>query len=98
MEQMQVPEEMIVHLDFSAPELPKSASILSPVVFQDGDSYCCLLGKDPSVGIFGCASTPLGAVLDWENALNQRLQSAQANDKLAQYAKDMLAVNRKDIW
>jgi hypothetical protein len=51
MEQMQIPEDMKVDVDYDTVDLPDSAKILEPVVFKEGDSYYCLPGPDPQTGI-----------------------------------------------
>lgn len=99
MEQMNIPEDQRIVIDLSAPGMPKSAGELLPVVFQEEDSYCCLLGADPTVGIFGCGDTPEAAVKDWAADLKRRLDSPSLeDDETALYARDVLKANPNDVW
>lgn len=67
MEQMNIPSELIVDFDYRHAD--KIIQVLKPVIWKDGDSYCCLLGPDPSIGIFGCGDTPEDATEDWQDSL-----------------------------
>jgi hypothetical protein len=97
MEQMKVPEEMVVHIDSSDLNIPGSVNALQPVVFHDGNSYCCLLGPDPQAGIFGCGSTVIDALQDWDNHLKERLSSSDENDEVAQYVNDTMNASKNKI-
>jgi hypothetical protein len=75
-----------VAIDFQQEWVPAKAKKLRPQVFLDGDSYCCIFGPDPVVGIFGCGQTPQQAVLDWENDLKQRMEKLTEGDDAAHHA------------
>jgi len=68
-------------------ELQGMAKLLQPIVFKDGDSYCCLFGSDPQAGIFGCGDTAIDAVEDWNKNLQDHLTSADENDELVKFVK-----------
>jgi hypothetical protein len=87
MKQMQVPEEMRVNIDFNEDDLPLSVIRFHPVVFRDGDSYCCLLGPNPSEGVFGCGKTAKEALLDWDINLQERIKEGNDNDEVTAYVK-----------
>lgn len=98
MEQMKIPESMIVRINYEEKELPSSVRELRPVVFKDGESYCCLLGPDPQEGIFGCGNTEKEALNDWKSSLEMRIDNLKEDDEVAQYVKDRLNASNKKIW
>ena len=72
MKQLDVPDEKKVDINFESKELPEAARVLMPLVFRDGDSYCCVLGPDPHEGVFGSGKTPMNALKDWDRNLQKR--------------------------
>lgn len=72
-------------------KLEGAAAALKPVVFHEGNAYCCILGPDPVEGVFGCGDTPAEAVADWDETLQLRLKEAGADDPLVTYVKQVLA-------
>jgi hypothetical protein len=98
MEQMNVPEESKVIMDFERREIPRNARELQPLVFKEGDSYCCVLGADPERGIMGCGNTPIESVQDWDDQLVRYLHLAGSDDELALYIRDVLNADKKDVW
>ena len=83
MKQLDVPSEMKVSIDFANNKVPESARTFQPVLFKDGDSYCCVLGPDPQEGVFGCGDTPIEALKDWDKSLRQRMKDHDKNDEVA---------------
>jgi len=75
-----------VKVDFDQEGIPKKAKKLQPQVFKDGDSYCCLFGPDPEVGIYGCGDTPQAALIDWEKDLEKRMARITEGDDAAHHA------------
>jgi len=98
MEQMNVDESLKVDVDFSEEVLPKSAKKLQPMVWKDGDTFCCLLGSDPQSGIFGRGETPLLAIVDWDSRLTTRLAEASEDDEVVQYVKDVYKADDTEVW
>ncbi|MDQ0965387.1 hypothetical protein QFZ20_000790 [Flavobacterium sp. W4I14] len=98
MEQMNVEDSVKVKIDFSKKELPKSAQKLRPLVWKDGDSFCCLLGPDPKVGVFGCGDSPLTAIVDWDTHLGNRLAGPSQEDEVIQYVKDVYKADNTEVW
>ncbi len=90
MEQMKIPQEMKVDIDFERPGIPYTAEVLQPVLFKDTNRYCCILGPDPQAGIFGCGQTPEEALQDWDKQLTQRIEQARPDDKLLLFVNDFL--------
>ena len=85
MKQLDVPSEMKVNIDFADNKIPESVKTLQPLLFKDGDSYCCVLGPDPQEGVFGCGKTPIEALKDWDKSLKQRMKVKDKNDEVALY-------------
>ena len=83
MKQLEVPSEMKVDIDFDDKKVPESARTFQPVLFKDGDSYCCVLGPDPQQGVFGCGKTPIAALKDWDKSLKQRMKANDKNDEVS---------------
>lgn len=86
-ETMKIDPSAVVQPDF---ELPRAADVLQPVLFQESNQYCCLLGPDPQAGVFGCGTTAQEAVNDWEQHLKDRVNNAGKSDKLAGQIVDEL--------
>jgi hypothetical protein len=87
MKQMDVPEEMKVEYNLDDWQVPVSAKILQPVLFKDGDSYCCVLGPDPTEGILGCGPTPDLALQDWDVHVRELLDAGNAAGDVAEFIR-----------
>jgi hypothetical protein len=89
MEQMNIPKDQIVQVEYLG-----ASEVLKPVVFKEGDSYCCLLGPDPQAGVFGCGDTPMEALSDWDANLQARLRSADPSDPVVKYVREVVDKSR----
>ena len=98
MKQMNVDPESLVNIDFTTPETERTLKILQPVVYKDGDAFGCLLGEDPTVGIFGCGNSADEAISDWKDNLKSRINEHQENDELADFVIDSLSITKDDVW
>jgi len=49
-------------------------SMLKPKIYPDGDMWCCLYGEDIVSGVVGFGSTPLKAILDFNNSFNEKIK------------------------
>src|SRR5688572_2097420 len=98
MKQMDVPQEMKVSINYEDKNLPPAVRTLRPVVFKEGDSFCCLLGPDPQEGVVGCGNTKEEALTDWEANMRKRIIYHRPGDELAQYIEDSLNSSGKDFW
>lgn len=98
MEQMNIEESMKVDIDFTGAALPKSAKKLEPFVWKDGDDFYCLLGPDPTVGIFGSGDSPLRAIVDWDTNLTRRLAAPIEDDQVIEYVKDVYKADNTEVW
>lgn len=86
MKQLAIDPKLVVDV-----ELTVSASLLKPVVFKEGDIYCCILGINPLEGVFGCGGTPGEAVADWDETLQLRLAESHEGDEVVGYVKEVLS-------
>jgi hypothetical protein len=66
------------------------AELMKPVVFSEGNMFCCLLGHDPQTGVMGCGDTPELALSDWDRRLKQHLATHTDDDYIVQYVKHLL--------
>jgi hypothetical protein len=96
MHQMTVDPAMKVNLDLLG-DVPETAKALQPVLFVEGDAYCCVLGPDPQEGVFGCGPTPEAALLDWDSHLQERRETSGVHDAVAQYIEDSLGTGDKNF-
>ncbi len=96
MEQMKIPKEMVV--SYEASFLPKRARILHPIIFHDGNAFCCLLGPDPESGIFGCGGTKEDAVKDWDHQLRLRIDNFDGSDETTLFAINSLKATGDPEW
>jgi hypothetical protein len=85
MKQLNVPDEMKVDIDFTDNHVPDSVKTFQPVLFKDGNAYCCVLGPDPQQGVFGCGETPLAALKDWDKNFQQRKEVNDKDDEVSLY-------------
>src|SRR3954468_17574205 len=98
MEQMNVPEDWKVTVNFDDPVLPASIKTFRPLVYQEGEAVCCVLGPDPQEGIFGCGTTVDEAMRDWDEHLQDRIQYHKEDDEVARFISDTLKADVKKIW
>lgn len=98
MEQMNVDEIRKVKIDFEHEDLPQDAKELQPLVFKEGDSYCCLLGPDRTKGILGYGDSPRAAIADWSVKLQERIKIKNEDDEVANFVRDTLNTSNEDVW
>lgn len=98
MEQMKIPPDKIITIDFESKELSTEVRELRPVVFHENGSFCCLLGPDLKVGILGIGNSPETAIKDWQDKLRDRLRLAKSEDEIAAYVRDSLNASNKKVW
>lgn len=79
----------LVKLDYNAPELPKSVRRTQPLLFRDGDSFCCVLGPDPQAGIFGCGQTVEAALVDFDSSYRKLLDHPRPGDEVSDYIQSV---------
>ncbi|WP_134089951.1 hypothetical protein [Olivibacter sp. XZL3] len=98
MEQMRIPQEMIVPFNYESQDLPRSVKELRPVIFQDGNDFCCVLGPDTRKGIFACGLSPQEALKNWQHNLDERIKNHPDDDEVAAYIIDALNASNKKVW
>jgi len=98
MKQMNIEEEKKIKIDFAMDGLPKSIKVFEPLLFLEGDVFCCVLGPNPQDGIYGRGDTEKEALLEWDKNLKDRIKSKDPNDSVAQYVIDTLNTSVKDVW
>jgi predicted DNA-binding antitoxin AbrB/MazE fold protein len=98
MKQMQIDPAKIVDIDFTTPETKQTLKTLQPVVFKEGEAYCCHLGEDHTNGIMGRGNSPDEAINDWEKSLQKRIDEHDENDELAEFVIDSLKISKDDVW
>jgi len=97
MRQLEVPDELKVAIDMNDKDIPDSAKTFQPVLFKDGDSFCCVLGPDPQEGVVGCGQTPVDALKDWDKNLQERKTVTDKNDEVALYIQRVIDPSANEI-
>jgi len=97
MRQIEVPDELKVAIDMNDKDIPDSAKTFQPVLFKDGDSFCCVLGPDPREGVVGCGQTPVDALKDWDKNLQERKTVTDKNDEVALYIQRVIDPSANEI-
>ncbi len=92
MEQFEPPVEMKVSIDYSDDKLPVAVRALKPVIFKEGNAFCCLLGPDPQAGVFGCGDSAKEAIVDWDLHLKERIKDPVDSDEVIQYIKKTFSI------
>ena len=92
---MEINPEDIVNVDYRAFDI--AVQKIKPTVFMDGDSYCCISGPDPQAGVFGCGSTPIEAVQDWQKSLIEKLNAIPRNDAATKKVREELGLGDRPI-
>ena len=89
MKQLTIPKEILIEIDFSDDKIPVSVNVFKPSLFQEGNSFCCLLGPDLQEGVFACGPTKEAALKMWDEELQERLQNPHENDSVVQYLQEI---------
>lgn len=98
MKQMAVDENLVVNVDYESGSLSAAMRQFKPVLYREGEQFCCLLGPGPDTGIFACGATEDEAISRWDQAFKERLQSRSDGDEVATFIRDTLATSKKDVW
>jgi len=56
-----------------------------PLVYVNGNTYCCLLGPDPQAGIFGTRATVMDAFQDFDGHFKERLSHPITGDPVSDF-------------
>jgi hypothetical protein len=100
MKQMEVDASRVIRLDYEAESLPKAVREFRPLVFQEGDLFCCVLGPNPQIGVFGCGATQEEAIKDWNEDLKRKIRdgAGRTQNEVTQYILDTMSLSKNDIW
>jgi hypothetical protein len=90
MEQMQIDQAAIIPIDYEHGDLPATVRQFKPVVFQEGNAFCCILGPDPQSGIFGCGDSKEEAIRDWNNHFLDEIDNPTEGNETTRYILDNL--------
>jgi hypothetical protein len=98
MEQMKIDEAAQLKIDMDSENIPASVKEFRPVVFKEGNAYCCILGPDPQTGVFGCGQSPAEAMQDWDRHLKDLIEKRPEGNPVAEYVTDTLAASKNRVW
>ena len=65
---------LILALMADFPDIINHIRKAKPVIYNDGDAYCCVSGPNAVEGIFGCGDSPADALKDWEKSYQKVLK------------------------
>jgi len=65
-------EIKVVPIDYNASEMPDAVRKYKPILLNDGEKYCCILGERPEYGIYGRGETPELAIMHWNQKYLQK--------------------------
>lgn len=63
-------EKEDVHVDYTAENIPDSVKNFRPVIYRDGEDYCCILGTENAV--VGTGNTLEEAMSNWDRAYQEK--------------------------
>ncbi|MGN6491459.1 MAG: hypothetical protein ACTHLE_05635 [Agriterribacter sp.] len=98
MKQMTVPEELLIPIDYDAPETPPEVKQFRPVLFQREEVFHCVLGTDEATGIAATGATEDEAIAQWLSAFKERLKNGNDQDELLIYIRDTMAAGNLHVW
>lgn len=94
MDQMNIPENLQISIDYEDPKLPGTVAIFKPLLWKERESFCCIVGPNPQTGVFGCGETAQEALIDWDKHLQALIDNPRANNEISEYVtKTMDAFN-----
>ena len=71
-------------------EYEGAASILKPVIYQNGPAFLCLLNQGDAE-VSGTGGSLQQALQDWDEKLQQHLRTAGPDDEIVQYVMALLS-------
>lgn len=97
MQQMDVPGDEKIELDFEDSWYSAAVRALRPVVRKIPSGYSCMLGPDIDRAITGSGGSLVLALEEWEKNLRKRIMYHQPDDEVALYVIDQLNASNKKI-
>lgn len=98
MKQMVIRDEAVVHVDYESSDLPATVRQFKPVIYEEGNAFCCILGPDRDKGIYSCGGSVKEAIHNWDASFHKRLSNYKEDDEVARFVLDTLSVSKKDVW
>src|SRR5450432_286815 len=87
--------EDIIAISYEDLNLPVSFNAFRPILFKDGDMFCCLLGPNLQEGIFSFGITVNSAIALWDLAFKKRLLKNSKKDPTARFIAYKINMSRK---
>ncbi len=87
----------MVQLPVDDPAIPQSVMTMRPTLYKEANDYCCILGPDPQVGIFGCGKSPIEALKDWEVHYHDFLKNSNGSPSVHKYVEARMAGNTASL-
>lgn len=75
----------VVRIDYEAADIPEPVRQTRPILYRQGEDYCCLLGPDQSSGILGRGSSVQEALSDFTRHFQQRLEHPISGDPVSEF-------------
>ena len=72
-----------VDIDYADATVPESVKIVRPLLFQQDNAFCCVLGPDPQRGIIGCGYNVADTLKDFDKHLQARRNNHETGDEVA---------------
>jgi hypothetical protein len=85
MEQMKPEGYEVVAIDYSDPTIPESVQQTRPLLYIDGDAYCCILGPNPETGIFGRGPSISEALDNFDRQFQKLAANPIAGDPVSEF-------------
>jgi hypothetical protein len=98
MEQLNVPEDQKLPIDYEDLSFPESVRKLRPLVFNEDDTICVILGPDRHEGVAGSGATIEEALKDWDAQLSDRIRYHKGDDEIALYIIDAMKASVNKVW
>ncbi len=94
MQSMNIYRSLIVPVNYDLPDNSRFIRRLRPMVYRQGDEYCCMIGSDQQGTIFGRGAAPGIAIKNWEDNLVRRLEHIEDEDDITKIARRRLISNK----
>ena len=98
MQQLNVPEESKLPIDYEDASLPSSVRSFRPLLYQEGEMIFAVLGPDMQTGISGSGATIEEALKEWDAQFQDRIKYHKGDDEVARYITDTMNASVKKVW
>lgn len=90
MKQMNMGGLTVININYNRRSLPAAVQLFKPVVYKDGEIYCCLLGPDPTVGVFGSGINAKDAMNNWSQHFRKIVTAGNMENEIVKYILEKL--------